>query len=174
MSPSTTAAADAQRHASTEEMSPCELCHHLRDLIAERIGDVKGMCADASLILACALRRRGLDARVCTGAYVMDGAELGDGDEEHAHVRCDGLIYDPTREQFDDLPLVSGEDSDEYQGASWGAESPPECPLPSDLAEYFYRCYPSDNCYIRGSFLRICTELGIGDLTVLRPSPSVD
>jgi len=159
-----TVAAAPQIKASPAGMSPQELCYHLRDLLDEHIGDVKGLCADASLILACVLRARGLDASLCTGAYVMPPAELGNGDEEHAYVRLDGLIYDPTREQFEPLPLVADEGAPQYQGEGWGSEAPPEHPRPSDLTAYFWRCYPHADCYMRAGMFRICTELGLGDI----------
>ena len=79
-----------------------EACYRLRDLFCSRLGSVDGYCIEASTILACALRKRGYKADVCRGSYTGP-----DGPVFHAHVLCDEVIYDPTREQFEDAPLVA-------------------------------------------------------------------
>jgi len=145
------------------EMTPTELCHHLRDLIAKHQGGIGRECVSASLVLACLLRAQGFDARVSTGVYHRspDPTYGPIEPEEHAYVRCEGSIYDATREQFDNLPLVSREDDPRYEDLCWFSYTPPECPTPKFLAATYGS--PHHSWGGRNGWFAICSELISGD-----------
>ena len=156
------AAADWALSAPAARMSPEELCYHLRDLIMEHEGSVRRECVPSAIVLTCLLRKQGLDARTCTGVYHRpnDPAYGPIDPDEHAYVRCAGQIYDPTREQYEDLPLVCGEDDPHYEDLHWRSYSPPEYP-PSDLLPAAYGS-PHHSWGGKNGWFAICSELTSG------------
>jgi hypothetical protein len=105
----TVAAPPSPATAAQEEVASW-YCTRVRDLFFSYLGGVTGYCVEASTILVVALRRAGLDAHLVKGAYART-----DGPCFHAHVSFGGQIYDPTREQFEDKPLVSCSSDPSYQ-----------------------------------------------------------
>lgn len=84
-------------------------------VIAE--GPPAGRCEGASGDLAEALLAAGADPSVAWGEYLRPDGE-GHPTTGHCWVIVDGLIADPTREQFDDGPLVcdvNGPDARRYR-----------------------------------------------------------
>jgi len=148
-------------------MTPEELCYLVHDLVDEHLYGVTGMCAQASIILACLLRERGLDARLMTGSYLSAPGSRFSSEEEHAYVVLGDIILDPTRDQFEELPLVDTVGASQYQGEDWGDDAPCERPTLEDLAAYIDAAFPAlesgafDDEYLREGFLRICRELGL-------------
>jgi hypothetical protein len=146
---------------SVETMAPEELCYYLRDLIEEHVGVVTGLCAEASLILACTFCQRGLDARVCTGNYFSGPDSYLGRVEEHAYVRLNRQIFDSTREQFENLPLVDDEDAKQYKDEDWGSDALAEHPTFQDISKCLDEAYPGEDVYMKGGFLTVCSLMGI-------------
>jgi hypothetical protein len=136
--------------------APDELCAQLRDLILQHKGTVREMCVDASLVLSCSLRQRGRDARLCTGNYVIEPLSY-EYLEPHAYVRCGGMVYDPTREQFEDLPLVVDRNDIHYQDEVWADFDLPEHPRFVHLA----RRWSDQQLQGRHAWYQIYSELGL-------------
>jgi Transglutaminase-like superfamily len=88
----------------SELRGPVEDAHRATRSVIEGTG-----CQLGASLLALALGRLGKPAEYVVGHYVQPG-EVEMGANEHAWVEVDGVILDPTRDQFGENPLIESYD----------------------------------------------------------------
>ena len=146
----------------TNTTDPSSLCHQLRDLIVKHLGTVTNRCETAATVLACALRQHNLDAKVRLCCYVADYEWP---ERYHAYVLCNGLTCDPTREQFDNLPLISAENDNHYRRSTAPEDNLlTEQPTIDDLAACFTKLTAHADY---NKWLTICSQLGLNNIPAL-------
>lgn len=111
-------------------------------------------CELASALLARELREAGSQAAFVRGHYVAPGDAIGDHNL-HAWVQLDGLVLDPTRDQFSEEPFT-----ETYRG-EYVADL--DSPLP-DLDAHIYTLLNLQLAYQREVVLALIADYGLDPL----------